>query len=320
VVVFVVPGCGGSEAGAGSGGGEKLTLVAYTTPREVYELLIPAFQKTPEGEGVSFEQSYGASGEQSRAVEAGLPASIVAFSLAPDVTRLVEAGLIEDGWAEGEHGGMVSESVVVLAVRKGNPKGIRDWDDLVADGVEVITPNPFTSGGARWNVMAAYGAKRKAGLSHDEAVAFVTELFEHVAVQDKSARDALQTFVGGKGDVLVSYENEAITAQQKGEELDYVIPGATILIENPIALTKDAPPAAQDFVDYLRTEEAQKVFAEKGYRSLDDTLVDARRYPKPKQLFEITELGGWEQVMKNWFDREGGIMADIQRGVGAPLE
>jgi sulfate/thiosulfate transport system substrate-binding protein len=319
--VVVLAGCGGTDdTASGAGGGDKLTLVAYTTPREVYEVVIPAFQKTPEGDGVSFEQSYGASGEQSRAVEAGLPASIVAFSLEPDVTRLVDAGLVEDGWADGEHKGMVSESVVVFGVRKGNPKGIRDWDDLVREGVEVITPNPFTSGGARWNVMAAYGAKRQAGASHDEAVAFVTDLFEHVSVQDKSARDALQTFVGGKGDVLISYENEAITAQQKGEELDYVVPDATILIENPIAVTKDAPAAAQGFVDYLRTDAAQRVFAEKGYRSIKDELVDEERYPTPKQLFEIGEYGGWEQVMKDWFDRDGGIMADIQRQVGAPTQ
>jgi sulfate/thiosulfate transport system substrate-binding protein len=282
--------------------------------------VIPAFQKTPEGEGISFEQSYGASGEQSRAVDAGLPASIVAFSLEPDITRLVDAGLVQDGWSAGSHKGMVSESVVVFGVRKGNPKGIRDWDDLVGEGVEVITPNPFTSGGARWNVMAAYGAKREEGASHEEAVAFVTELFEHVSVQDKSARDSLQTFVGGKGDVLISYENEAITAQQKGEELDYVIPESTILIENPIAVTKDAPASAQEFVDYLRTDEAQKIFAEKGYRSIKDELVDESRYPTPKQLFEISDLGGWEQVMKDWFDREGGIMVDIQRKVGAPIE
>ena len=215
---------------------------------------------------------------------------------------------------------MVSESVVVFGVREGNPKGIRDWDDLVREGVEVITPNPFTSGGARWNVMAAYGAKRQEGATHEEAVAFVTELFEHVSVQDKSARDALQTFVGGKGDVLISYENEAITAQQKGETLEYVIPDATILIENPIAVTKDAPASAQAFVDYLRTDEAQKVFAEKGYRSIKDALVDEERYPTPPQLFEISEYGGWEQVMDDWFDRKGGIMADIQRTVGAPVE
>jgi sulfate/thiosulfate transport system substrate-binding protein len=321
VLLILLPGCGGAdEATGGSGGGEAVTLVAYTTPREVYELLIPAFQKTPAGEGVTFEQSYGASGEQSRAVEAGLPASIVAFSLEPDITRLVEAGLVEDGWATGAHKGMVSESVVVLAVRKGNPQGIRGWDDLVKEGVEVITPNPFTSGGARWNVMAAYGAKRQEGASHEEAVAYLGELFEHVSVQNKSAREALQTFVGGKGDVLISYENEAITAQQKGEELDYVIPDATILIENPIAATKEAPASVQKFIDYLRSDEAQRVFADKGYRSIDEALVDESRYPKPKQLFEITEVGGWDKVMKDFFDREDGVMADIQRGVGAPVE
>jgi sulfate/thiosulfate transport system substrate-binding protein len=322
VLLILLPGCGGADeaTGGNGGGGEAVTLVAYTTPREVYELLIPAFQKTPAGEGVTFEQSYGASGEQSRAVEAGLPASIVAFSLEPDITRLVEAGLVEDGWATGAHKGMVSESVVVLAVRKGNPQGIRGWDDLVKEGVEVITPNPFTSGGARWNVMAAYGAKRQEGASHEEAVAYLGELFEHVSVQNKSAREALQTFVGGKGDVLISYENEAITAQQKGEELDYVIPDATILIENPIATTKEAPASAQKFIDYLRSDEAQRVFADKGYRSIDEALVDESRYPKPKQLFEITEFGGWEKVMKDFFDREDGVMADIQRGVGAPVE
>ncbi len=154
--------------------------------------------------------------------------------------RLVDAGLVDGNWASAEHKGMISNSVVVFAVRKGNPKGIKTWDDLTKDGVEVITPNPFTSGGARWNVMAAYGAQRELGRSHDEAVAYLEELFKHVSVQDKSARESLQTFTGGKGDVLLAYENEAITAQQKGEELDYVIPDQTILIENPIAVTKDA--------------------------------------------------------------------------------
>jgi sulfate/thiosulfate transport system substrate-binding protein len=319
VLVLMLAGCGGTgeEVSGGAEGGQRLTLVAYTTPREVYEVVIPAFQKTAEGQGVSFDQSYGASGEQSRAVEAGLPASIVAFSLEPDITRLVEAGLVEDGWADNAAKGMVSRSIAVLGVRKGNPKGIKGWDDLVRDGIEVITPNPFTSGGARWNVMAAYGAKRKAGASHEEAVAFLGELFEHVAVQDKGARESLQTFVGGKGDVLISYENEAITAQQKGEEIDYVIPDSTILIENPIAVTKDAPAAAAKFVDYLRTEDAQQVFAEKGYRSIIDGLVDESTYPTPKQLFEITEFGGWDKVMEDFFDRESGIMADIQRRVGA---
>jgi sulfate/thiosulfate transport system substrate-binding protein len=317
--ILVVAGCGGvsDESGTGS---ERLTLAAYSTPREVYEELVPAFRKTVAGKGIAFDQSYGSSGEQSRAVEAGLPADVVAFSLEPDVTRLVEAGLVADDWADNEHEGMVSRSVVVLAVRKGNPENIRGWEDLVRDGVEVITPNPFTSGGARWNVMAGYGAQLEQGKSKEQGVEFLRALFHNVSVQDKSARESLQTFAGGKGDVLIAYENEAITAQQKGEELDYVIPDQTILIENPIAVTTKAPAAAQAFVDFLRTRESQQVFAEKGYRSILDDLVDPQRYPTPKTLFTIGDLGGWDEVQKTFFDREDGIMAGIQRELGAPLE
>ena len=322
VTVAIVAACGGTSDGSGSGGegSTNLTLAAYSTPREVYEELIPAFAETQNGKGVTIEQSYGSSGEQSRAVEAGLPADVVAFSLEPDVTRLVEAGLVADGWADDEHEGMVSRSVVVLAVRKGNPKNIRGWDDLVDDGVEVVTPNPFTSGGARWNVMAAYGAQLEQGKSKAEAIAYLRKLFHNVPVQDKSARESLQTFAAGKGDVLIAYENEAITAQQKGEELDYVIPDQTILIENPVAVTKDAPDAARAFVDFLRTRESQEVFAEKGYRSIIDGLVDEQRYPTPKVLFTIADLGGWAQVQEKFFDRDDGLMAGIERELGAPLE
>jgi sulfate/thiosulfate transport system substrate-binding protein len=280
------------------------------------------FAKTPQGKGVSFDQSYAASGEQSRAVESGLPADVVAFSLEPDVTRLVDAELVSPEWAKDEQKGMVSDSVVVLAVRKGNPKGIRGWDDLVRDDVEVITPNPFTSGGARWNVMAAYGAQLRMRKSEDEAVEYLRKLFHNVPVQDKSARESLQTFAGGKGDVLIAYENEAITAQQKGEDLDYVIPDQTILIENPIAVVSDSkhPEQAQAFVDFVRSEAAQKVFARKGYRSILPELVDAKRYPEPKTLFTIADLGGWPKVMETFFDRDNGIVADIEGDLGAPLE
>jgi sulfate/thiosulfate transport system substrate-binding protein len=314
----LLSGCGGTS-GDGSGG-TRITLAAYSTPREVYEELVPAFRKTEAGEGVTFDQSYGSSGEQSRAVEAGLPADVVAFSLEPDVTRLVEAGLVAEDWASDDHDGMVSRSVVVLAVRKGNPENIRGWDDLVRDGVEVITPNPFTSGGARWNVMAGYGAQLEGGRTKEQGVEFLRRLFHNVSVQDKSARESLQTFAGGKGDVLIAYENEAITAQQKGEELDYVIPDQTILIENPIAVTTKAPDAARAFLDFLRTRESQQVFAAKGYRSILDDLVDEQRYPTPKTLFTIGDLGGWDEVQETFFDREDGIMAGIQRELGAPVE
>ena len=292
VLVLAVVGCGGvSEASAD---GSKLTLVAYSTPREVYAQLTKDFAKTPEGQGVSFDESYGSSGEQSRAVEQGLPADVVAFSLAPDVDRLVEAGLVEERWDKDEYEGMVTSSVVVFAVRKGNPKGIKTWDDLVKDGVEVIEPNPFTSGGARWNVMAAYGAQLKLGKSHEQAVEYLGELFKHVSVQDKSARESLQTFTGGKGDVLLAYENEAILAQAKGEELDYVVPEQTILIENPAAVVSEGGNAekATAFLDYIRSEPAQRVFGKAGYRPVNEALADEFQFPMPQDLFTIADVGG----------------------------
>ena len=319
-VAVVASACGGSTESGADGRKSKLTLVAYSTPREVYEELIPMFQATDAGKGVKFEQSYGSSGEQSRAVEAGLKADVVALSLAPDVDRLVDAGIVAGNWPDAELNGIVSRSVAVLAVRKGNPKHVRGWDDLVKDGTEVITPNPFTSGGARWNVMAAYGAELEQGKSKDEAVEYLRQLFRNVSVQDKSARESLQTFLGGKGDVLLAYENEAITAQQNGEDVDYVVPDQTILIENPIAVTKDGGETAEAFVDFAQSAEAQKVFATKGYRSIRNNLVDKSTYPTPRSLFTIADLGGWPDVQERFFDRESGIMADIQREVGAPLD
>jgi sulfate/thiosulfate-binding protein len=321
LVTALAAGCGGpAEEGdaAASGGGAKLSLVAYSTPKEAYEELIPAFQKTADGKGVSFDQSYGASGDQSRAVESGLPADVVALSLAPDVDRLVEPGLVDANWANDPYDGFVTNSVVVFAVRKGNPKDIDSWDDIVKDGIEVITPNPFTSGGAKWNLMAAYGSQTAQGKSPEEALEFLRQVLENTPVQDKSAREALQTFAGGKGDVLLAYENEAITAQNAGLELDYVVPDQTILIQNPVAVVSesDNPGKAQAFVDWLRSEEAQQIFASKGYRSVIPELVDETRFPTPNQLFGIDEFGGWEQVNEDFFDPENGSVAEIERDLG----
>ena len=320
VVALVAAGCGGGNASGGGGDATKLTLVAYSTPQEAYEEIIPAFQKTSAGKNVDFEQSYAASGEQSRAVEAGLPADVVAFSLEPDVTRLVDAGLVSADWAQADHDGMVTDSVAVLAVRKGNPKNIQTWDDIVQEGVEVITPNPFTSGGARWNLMAAYGTQIKQGKSEEEAVDFLRQVLKHTAVQDKSAREALQTFAGGKGDVLIAYENEAITAQQKGEEIDYVVPDETILIENPVAVTEDSPEQAQTFVDFLQGPEAQKIFGEKGYRPVDEDILGQFDYPQPSGLFTIKDVGGWDEVMTKFFDRDTGLVAKIESDLGVSTE
>jgi sulfate/thiosulfate transport system substrate-binding protein len=321
VVALLAVACGGTSNAANEGSqGGKLTLVAYSTPQEAYEAIIPAFQKTAEGKGVEFEQSYGASGEQSRAVEAGLPADVVEFALDSDITRLVDAGLVDSDWNQNEYKGILTDSVVSFVVRKGNPDDIQTWDDLLKPGVEVVTPNPFTSGGARWNIMAAYGAQIKQGKSKEEAVAYLNELFQHVAVQDASARDALQTFTGGKGDVLLSYENEAITAQQKGENVDYVIPDQTILIENPVAVTTDGPQSATDFVKFLYSDEAQKIFGEKGYRPVVKSVAEQFDYKTPSTLFTIQDFGGWGTVKDEFFDPENGIVAKIEVSLGVSTD
>jgi sulfate/thiosulfate transport system substrate-binding protein len=321
LVGLVAAGCGGSSTasdGGGGGDGAKLTLVAYSTPEEAYEELIPAFNKTSEGKGVGFDQSYASSGEQSRAVEGGLPADVVEFSLEPDITRLVDAGLVDADWNQNEHDGFVTGSVVAFIVRKGNPKNIKTWDDLVKPDVEVLEPNPFTSGSAKWNIMAAYGAQLEQGKSPEQAKDYLAELFEHVPVLDKSAREALQTFSSGKGDVLLGYENEAILAQQQGEEVDYVIPEETILIENPIAVVNESkqPEKAQAFVDFLYTEEAQEIFASKGYRPVVKGAAAADEFPTPAKLFEIEKFGGWDKVNDEFFDPESGIVAEIFQSQG----
>ena len=250
---------------------------------------------------------------------------MLALSLAPDITRLEEPGLVDPAWDDGPTDGFVSNSVVVFAVREGNPKGIETWEDLLTDGVEVITPNPFTSGGAQWNIGAAYGAQLKQGKSKQEALEFIQQLFENVPVQPKGARESLQVFTAGKGDVLLAYENEAITAQQAGEPVEYVIPEETILIQNPIAATTESgdPEAAKAFMDYALSPPAQEVFASKGYRSVNATVAkaNAATYPDPPGLFTVDEqLGGWKAFKDEFFEPDTGVMADIFAGRGFSQE
>jgi sulfate/thiosulfate transport system substrate-binding protein len=210
----------------------------------------------------------------------------------------------------------------VFMVRKGNPEGIKDWDDLVTGDLEVLEPNPFTSGGAKWNIMAAYGAQLEKGKTPEEAQQYLAELFKNVPVLDKSARESLQTFSSGKGDVLLGYENEAILAQQKGEELDYIVPDQTLLIENPVAATTESrdPELAQKFVDFLYTDEAQKIFVGKGYRPVVEGTADADKFPKPADLFEIKKFGGWDRVNDEFFDPEKGVVAKIFQSQGKSTE
>jgi sulfate/thiosulfate transport system substrate-binding protein len=315
--------CGGRRnAAEGARGGApsatQLALVAYSTPKEAYEKIIKEFQATPEGRDVTFTQSYGGSGDQSRAVQSGLPADIVAFSLEPDMARLVQAGIVAKDWNSDEYKGMVTDSVVVFVVRKGNPKHIRTWADLVKPGIEVVTPNPFTSGGARWNAMAAFGAGSKAGKDEAAGVAYLTALFANVKVQDESARKSLQTFTSGRGDVLLAYENEAIFAQQAGADIDYVVPADTMLIENPVAVTTTSnhPKQAAAFLAFLHSEQAQRIFADAGYRPVVKGVVGNHKFPDPSGLFTIADFGGWSTVTKKFFDPAASIMADVERGLG----
>jgi sulfate transport system substrate-binding protein len=317
--------CGGDDStSGGSSGGGSIDLVGYSTPEEAYtEDIEPAFNATPDGEGVEFSNSFGSSGDQSRAVEAGQPADVVHFSLEPDMTRLVDAGLVSSDWADNEYNGIVEDSVVVFVVRKGNPDDIQSWDDLVTGDEEVLTPNPFTSGGARWNLMAAYGNQvLTEGKSEQEGLDYLQSLLENVPVQDESARDSLGTFLGGKGDVLLAYENEAIAAQDAGEDVEYVIPDSTILIQTPIAATESADDSAQAFVDYEYTDEAQQLWADRGYRPVVESVLKANadKFPTPADLFTIDDLGGWDQVATDFFDPENGSVAEIETNLGVATE
>src|SRR6476661_2744065 len=303
---------------AGASKDTKLTLVAYSTPKEAYGQLITAFQKTKAGNGVSFSQSYAASGEQSRAVAAGLDADVVAFSLEPDITSLVQKKIVPASWNKDKFKGMVTRSVVVFVVRDGNPKKLKSWSDLLKPGVQVITPNPFTSGGARWNVMAAYGGALRSGKTPKQAVDFLGKLWKHVVAQPTSAREGLQTFLAGRGDVFLAYENEAILAQNKGQPVQFVIPKATILIENPIAVpsTSKHKTEANAFVKFLRTAPAQKIFAQNGYRPVVASAAKGFNFPTRPQLFTIKYVGGWAKVEKKFFDPNTGVMAKIQGSGG----
>jgi sulfate transport system substrate-binding protein len=293
-----------------------INLFAYAVPKVGYDKVIPAFNKTAAGKGVQFQQSYGASGDQSRKVAAGAGADFVNFSVEPDITRLVDAGLVAKDWNAGEHKGIPFGSVVTIVVRKGNPKGIKDWDDLLKPGVEVVTPNPFSSGSAKWNLLAPYAAKSNGGADKAAGLAFVSALVkDHVKVQPKSGREATETFLQGSGDALLSYENEALFVEKKGDPVEHVTPPTTFKIENPAAVLKGSKSlaAATAFDDYLYTPEAQKLLAEAGFRPVDETVAKdyASKFPTPSKLWTIADLGGWKTVDSTLFKKDVGDIAKI---------
>lgn len=313
------------EVAAESDDPVTLDLVGFAVPEAGNELAMAAFAETPQGAGVEWNTSYGASGDQSRAVADGKAADYVHFSQSGDVLRLVDAGLVAETWDDGPNHGIVTDSVVVLVVRPGNPKGIEDWDDLVADGVGIVTPNPGSSGAARWNIMAAWGAVVANGGTEDDAAAYFADFFANVVALPGSGRDATTAFLEGTGDVLISYENEAILARQNGAEIDYVVPSTTLLIENPGAVLIDADPHAQAYLNFVLSPEGQAEFATVGFRPIDGTPVTGIEgandpddpFPAPDTLLTIDgDFGGWAEVGETFFDEDEGIITLIQQEAG----
>lgn len=317
-------GAGASTESTASGSRQEqveLSIVGFAVPEAANKAIAAAWAKTPEGKGVTFKTSYGASGDQSRAVVSGLKADYVHLSVASDVTRLVDAGLVEPTWDDGPTKGVVSSSIVVFAVRKGNPKGIRTWDDLVKPGVGIVTPNPASSGAARWNALAAYGQAIAAGKTEQQATDYLTSFFANVVSLPNSGRDATTGFLGGTGDVLMAYENEAILAHQSGEQFDYLIPDTTMLIENPGAVLKTAPPKAQAWLDFVLSPAGQKEFAGKGFRpvisGVDVDEVEGANdpdepFPTPKRLLTVAkDFESWSALSTKFFNEQSGVVTKI---------
>lgn len=324
----------GTSEEAASGEPVSLILGAYTTPREAYAEIIPLFQafwKEQSGQDVTFEESYLGSGAQSRAIVEGFEADVAALSLEADINRIVDAGLITHDWHSLPHNGMVSDSVVAFAVRSGNPKGITDWDDLAQPGLEILTPNPATSGGAMWNILALYGAAKRGfveGVPADDdaaATEFLLSVLNNVLVMDKGARESITNFEQGVGDVAITYENEVLVAQKGGQEYELVIPRSSVLIENPVAVVDSyvdkhgTREVAEAFVNFLFTPEVQTIFANYGLRSPDETVAaaTAEQYPALEDLFTVDEyFGGWKEATPYMFGEDGiftQTVAKVQR-------
>ncbi|ORW19295.1 sulfate ABC transporter substrate-binding protein [Mycobacterium palustre] len=310
---------GASDAVGGGGPGNvntKITLVAYSVPEPGWSRVIPAFNASEEGKGIQVVTSYAASADQSRGVVEGKPADIVNFSVEPDITRLVKAGKVSADWDKDATKGIPFGSVVTLVVRKGNPKNIRDWDDLLRPGVEVITPSPLSSGSAKWNLLAPYAAKSGGGADSRAGTDFIGKLVrEHVKLRPGSGRIATDVFVEGSGDVLISYENEAIAIERQGKAVEHVMPSQTFKIENPVAVVTSSahPEAATAFKNFQYTATAQKLWAQAGFRPVDPAVAARFRdqFPVPTKLWTIDELGGWGAADPQLFDRGTGSITKI---------
>jgi len=317
----VVAACHGGASDVVGGGGPSnahtsITLVAYSAPEPGWSKVIPAFNASEQGKGVQVITSYGASGDQSRGVVAGKPADIVNFSVEPDITRLVKAGKVSKDWDKDATKGIPFGSVVTLVVRAGNPKNIRDWDDLLRPGVEVITPSPLSSGSAKWNLLAPYAAKSGGGRNTQAGLDFINRVVsEHIKLCPGSARQATDVFFQDSGDVLISYENEAIATERQGKAIEHINPPQTFKIENPLAVVKTSShlAAATAFKNFQYTAQAQKLWAQAGFRPVDPAVAaDVRgQFPVPTKLWTIADLGGWDTVDPQLFDKNTGSITTI---------
>lgn len=295
-----------------------LNVVGYSVVKDAFAKLSAAFQKTSAGKNVNFTFSFGPSGTEASDVIAGQPADLVNLALEPDMAKLEAAGDVASGWDHGLYHGMVTDSVVAFIVRKGNPQHLETWADLVKPGIQVLTPNPFTSGGARWNILAAYGAQRELGMSKAQSQAYLVKLLKHVPTQDPSASAALADFLSGTGDVLLDYEDDAILAEKSGADISYVIPPQTILIQNPLAVVDKSsnPAAAKAFATYLLSSAGQTIWAMEGFRPVDPQVLAKFHFPRPQKLFSISYLGGWTSVVNSFFNPSNGIVAKVEQEVG----
>ncbi len=320
-VAFAVAGAAQARRAA-----TTVNFVAYSTPKVVMGKLITRFQHQPAGQGVSFSQSYGPSGTQAKQIVAGQPADIAFLSTGLDIDTIADAGLVAKNWTKTPNGGIAADSVVAFVVRPGNPKHIRTWKDLTKPGVQVVTPDPFPSGSAKWNVLAAYGQARKAGMSNKKAVQFVTKLFKNVVSQPSSGSNAASAFFSGQGDVLITYESEAYAAFAAGKQGKLVIPKPTMLIQLPMVATKSAPAAAKAFIKYAHAPKQQKIFAANGYRPVVKSVLKSpdlatwRKKYNAGPTFNISDklFGGWRKANKVWFDLDTGRMVKIEQAVGGP--
>ncbi|MCP5467743.1 MAG: sulfate ABC transporter substrate-binding protein [Deltaproteobacteria bacterium] len=298
-----------------------LTVGAYTAPREALREINRLFEKkwkAKTGEKVYVQASYLGSGAQSRAVVDGFEADVVVLSLDTDIERIEQAGLMTHNWRATPFGGILTHSLVVFAVRRGNPKKIQDWDDLIKKDIKVLTPNPKTSGGAQWNVLAAYGAAKRGkveGFSADEKSAglFLKKLLQQVVAMDKGARESILTFERGLGDVALSYEHEVIEGQINGQKYEKVIPSSTILIENVVALvdkniaTHQNRDLAEAYYEFLYSDLAQYILARHGFRPLHPKVKTKmqNKFPSPQDVFSIRYFGGWQQAIPEFFGEKG---------------